>query len=45
LRGWKPVLACVASLRRRGSRAKLAWLLGWQVGRYVGSVRYRVLAN
>jgi glycosyltransferase involved in cell wall biosynthesis len=45
LRGWKPVLACIASLRRRGSRAKLAWLLGWQVGRYVGSVRYRVLAN
>jgi glycosyltransferase involved in cell wall biosynthesis len=45
LRGWKPVLACVASLHRRGSRAKLAWLLGWQVGRYVGSVRYRVLAN
>jgi glycosyltransferase involved in cell wall biosynthesis len=45
LRGWKPVLACIGSLHRRGSRAKLAWLLGWQVGRYVGSVRYRVLAN
>jgi len=45
LRGWKPILACVASLHRRGSRAKLAWLLGWQFGRYVGSVRHRVLAN
>jgi glycosyltransferase involved in cell wall biosynthesis len=45
LRGWKPVLACIASLHRRGSRAKLAWLLGWLVGRYAGSVRYRVLAN
>jgi glycosyltransferase involved in cell wall biosynthesis len=45
LRGWKPVLACLASLHRRGSRAKLAWLLGWQLGRYVGSVRFRVLAN
>jgi glycosyltransferase involved in cell wall biosynthesis len=45
LRGWKPVLACVASLHRRGSRARLAWLLGWQLGRYLGSVRYRVLAN
>jgi glycosyltransferase involved in cell wall biosynthesis len=45
LRGWKPVLACVASLHRRGSRAKLAWLLGWQVGRYRGSIKHRVLAN
>ena len=45
LRGWKPVLACLASVHRRGSRTKLAWLLGWQLGRYVGSVRYRVLAN
>ena len=45
LRGWKPVLACVASIHRRAGRAKLAWLLGWQVGRYAGSVRYRVLAN
>ena len=45
LRGWKPVLSALVSLHRRESRAKLAWLLGWQVGRYVGSVRYRVLAN
>jgi len=45
LRGWKPVLACVGSAHRRAGRAKLAWLLGWQVGRYVGSVKYRVLAN
>lgn len=44
LRGWKPILSALPSLHRRGSRAKLAWLLGWQVGRYVGSVRYRVLA-
>jgi GT2 family glycosyltransferase len=45
LRGWKPILACVASIHRRSSRLRLAWLLGWQAGRYVGSVRYRVLAN
>jgi glycosyltransferase involved in cell wall biosynthesis len=45
LRGWKPILSALASVHRRGSRAKLAWLLGWQVGRYVGSVRHRVLAN
>ena len=45
MRGWKPVLSALASLHRREARAKLAWLLGWQAGRYVGSVRYRVLAN
>lgn len=45
VRGWKPVLVCLASLHRRANRAKLAWLLGWQVGRYLGSLRYRVLAN
>jgi glycosyltransferase involved in cell wall biosynthesis len=45
LRGWKPILSSLVRLHRRGGRAKLAWLLGWQVGRYVGSVRYRVLAN
>jgi glycosyltransferase involved in cell wall biosynthesis len=45
LRGWKPVARCLLSAHRRGSRAKLAWLLGWQLGRYLGSVRYRVLAN
>jgi GT2 family glycosyltransferase len=45
VRGWKPVLRCIASLHLRDSRAKLAWLLGWQLGRYVGSVRFRVLAN
>jgi glycosyltransferase involved in cell wall biosynthesis len=44
LRGWKPILSAIVSVHQRGSRAKLAWLLGWQVGRYVGSVRYRVLA-
>jgi glycosyltransferase involved in cell wall biosynthesis len=43
-RGWKPILRVLPLAYRRGSRAKLAWLLGWQVGRYVGSVRYRVLA-
>jgi glycosyltransferase involved in cell wall biosynthesis len=45
VRGWKPVLVCLASIHRRPDRAKLAWLLGWQVGRYRGSIKYRVLAN
>lgn len=45
VRGWRPILYCVASFHRRTSRAKLPWLLGWQLGRYVGSVKYRVRAN
>jgi glycosyltransferase involved in cell wall biosynthesis len=41
---WRPILRELARAFRRGSRARLAWLVGWQVGRYVGSVRHRVLA-
>jgi glycosyltransferase involved in cell wall biosynthesis len=41
---WKAVARAVPRAHRRAGRAKLAWLLGWQVGRYRGSVRYHVLA-
>ena len=44
LGGLKPIVRALPGLRRRSGRAKLAWLLGWQLGRYAGSVRYRVLA-
>jgi GT2 family glycosyltransferase len=43
-RGWKPILRGLGSLHRRAGRANLAWLLGWQFGRYVGSARHRVRA-
>jgi glycosyltransferase involved in cell wall biosynthesis len=42
--GWKPVVTTLPRLHRREARGRLAWLLGWQLGRYVGSARYRVLA-
>lgn len=42
--GWKPVLRALPRAGSRAGRARLAWLLGWQAGRYAGSVRYRVLA-
>jgi glycosyltransferase involved in cell wall biosynthesis len=42
--GTRPLLRTLGQIRRRGSRAKIAWLLGWQVGRFRGSLRYRVLA-
>jgi glycosyltransferase involved in cell wall biosynthesis len=42
--GWKPALRHLPHVARPGDRAKLAWILGWQVGRYQGSLRHRVLA-
>ena len=44
LRGWKPVLRALGASYGRAGRARLAWHLGWQVGRFIGSARYRVLA-
>jgi glycosyltransferase involved in cell wall biosynthesis len=44
LTGWRPVLWRLPRAFRRAHRAKIAWQLGWQLGRYQGSLRYRVLA-
>ena len=41
---WKAVAKALPSAHRRSGRARVAWLLGWQLGRYRGSVRHRVLA-
>jgi len=42
--GWRPLLATLPHVLGRPGRARLAWHFGWQLGRYAGSVRYRVLA-
>jgi glycosyltransferase involved in cell wall biosynthesis len=42
--GWRPLLAELPRAGSKAGRARLAWHLGWQAGRYAGSVRYRVLA-
>jgi glycosyltransferase involved in cell wall biosynthesis len=44
LAGWKPIVLALPGAVTRGGRAKLAWLLGWQLSRYTASLRYRVLA-
>ena len=44
LTGVKPLLRTLARAGRRDARAKLAWQLGWLLGRFQGSIRYRVLA-
>jgi glycosyltransferase involved in cell wall biosynthesis len=45
LKHWRPVLGSLPRVYRRGARGRLAWLLGYQLGRYRGSVRYRVRAT
>lgn len=42
--GWRPVLRSLGRIGSRAARAKLAWQLGWLLGRLQGSLRYRVLA-
>lgn len=42
--GWRPVLWRLFRAHRRGHRAKIVWQLGWQLGRYHGSLKFRVLA-
>lgn len=41
---WRPVLAELPRVHRKGARGRLAWLLGYQLGRYRGSLKYRVRA-
>jgi glycosyltransferase involved in cell wall biosynthesis len=42
--GWRVMLPRLIRAYDRGDRAKIAWQLGWQAGRYHGSFKYRVLA-
>lgn len=44
-RHWRPIARKLASVGERTGRANLAWLLGWQVGRFRGSLKHRVFAT
>jgi glycosyltransferase involved in cell wall biosynthesis len=41
--GWREVARMLLQIRDRGGRTRLAWLLGWQLGRYRASFRHGVL--
>lgn len=41
--GWRPLLGIVPGVITRTGRFALAWRLGWLLGRYAGSVRFRAL--
>jgi glycosyltransferase involved in cell wall biosynthesis len=45
LRHWLAIARAAIRAHDRGSRARLAWAVGWQVGRVGGSLRYRVPAK
>jgi glycosyltransferase involved in cell wall biosynthesis len=44
-RHWRAIGRALLHVYDRGARAQLAWVLGWQVGRMYGTVRYRVPAT
>jgi glycosyltransferase involved in cell wall biosynthesis len=45
IRYWPALLrALPGAVVRKGGRARLAWMLGWELGRLEGSLKYRVLA-
>lgn len=41
--GWRDITRVLLQIHDRGARTRLAWLLGWQVGRYRASMTHRVL--
>jgi glycosyltransferase involved in cell wall biosynthesis len=44
LHGWRWIALGLPWLRSREGRARLAWAVGWQLGRYEGSLRHRVFS-
>jgi GT2 family glycosyltransferase len=44
LKNWRPIVGALVQVGRRGGMIRLAWAVGWQVGRLRGSLRHRVLA-
>jgi glycosyltransferase involved in cell wall biosynthesis len=41
---WRTIARSLPRATSRAGRARLAWLLGWQIGRLRGSLQHRVLA-
>jgi O-antigen/teichoic acid export membrane protein/glycosyltransferase involved in cell wall biosynthesis len=44
VKNWSVIVRALPGIGHKGGRARLAWLVGWEVGRIWGSVRHRVLA-
>ena len=42
--GWKPAVGMLRRFNRKGKRGHFVWLVGWQLGRYRGSLKHRVRA-
>jgi O-antigen/teichoic acid export membrane protein/glycosyltransferase involved in cell wall biosynthesis len=44
VRNWPVIARALTGVGHRGGRARLVWLVGWELGRIRGSVKHRVLA-
>jgi glycosyltransferase involved in cell wall biosynthesis len=44
VKNWPTLLAALPGAVRKGGRARLAWMVGWELGRLRGSIRYRIFA-
>ncbi|HEV3478741.1 MAG TPA: glycosyltransferase [Gaiellaceae bacterium] len=44
VKNWPALLRAVPGAVRKGGRGRLAWMVGWELGRLRGSIRHRVLA-
>lgn len=44
VKGWPEIVKALPGAVHRSGRVRLAWVVGWELGRIWGSLRYRVLA-
>ena len=44
IKNWPALLRAVPAVVTKSGRARMAWMLGWEIGRICGSFKYRVLA-
>jgi glycosyltransferase involved in cell wall biosynthesis len=43
-RYWPTIAKTLPTVYRKGGRARLAWVVGWELGRYSGSFKHRVFS-
>jgi len=44
IRYWPAIARSLPRVHTKGGRARLAWLVGWELGRYSGSLKHRVFS-
>ncbi len=44
IKNWPSFMRALPAVVTKAGRARFAWMLGWELGRLRGSLRYRVFA-